>query len=55
MEKRGASDLEAVRGGGRGGTGAVPTSATAREAWYAAALALQRAFAADPQWQRRRQ
>ena len=35
-------------GGGGGGTGAVPTLAAAREAWCAAALALERAFAAGP-------
>ena len=41
-------------GGGGGGTGAVPTLAAAREAWCAAALALERAFAAGPRWRRRR-
>ena len=41
-------------GGGGGGTGSVPTLAAAREAWYAAALALERAFAAGPRWRRRR-
>ena len=41
-------------GGGGGGTGAVPTLAATREAWCAAALALERAFAAGPRWRRRR-
>ena len=41
-------------GGGGGGTGEAPTSAAAREAWCAAALALERAFAAGPRWRRRR-
>ena len=41
-------------GGGGAGTGAVPTLAAAREAWCAAALALERAFAAGPRWRRRR-
>ena len=41
-------------GGGGGGTGAVPALAATREAWCAAALALERAFAAGPRWRRRR-
>ena len=36
-------------GGGGHGADAVPTLPAAREAWYAAALALERAFAAGPQ------
>ena len=42
------------RGGGEHGADAVPTLPAARETWYAAALALERAFAAGPRWRRRR-
>ena len=41
-------------GGGEHGADAVPTLPAARETWYAAALALERAFAAGPRWRRRR-
>ena len=41
-------------GGGEHGADAVPTLRAARETWYAAALAFERAFAAGPQWRRRR-
>ena len=37
--------VDTVDGGKGGGIGAV-----ARDAWYAAALALERAFAAGPRW-----
>ena len=40
-------------GGGEHGADAVPTLPAARETWYAAALALERAFAAGPRWRRR--
>ena len=41
-------------GGGEHGADAVPTLPAARETWYAAALALERAFADGPRWRRRR-
>ena len=41
--------VDTVDGGKGGGIGAV-----ARDAWYAAALALERAFAVGPRWRRRR-
>ena len=46
--------VDTAGGGGGGGTGAVPALAATREAWCAAALALERAFAAGPRWRRRR-